>query len=325
MNHKVDKSTKIFVAGHKGMVGSAIVKSLKKLGYRNLILQTRNQLDLTDQAQVQNFFKKKKIDHIYLAAAKVGGIYANNTYPADFIYQNTQIQLNVIHNAFKNGIKKLLFLGSSCIYPKNSKQPIREEDLLTGKLEPTNEPYAISKISGIKLCESYNRQYGNSHGIDYRSIMPTNLYGPGDSYHSENSHVIPALIKRFHFAKINNLNQVLIWGTGKPKREFLYVDDMARASIKLMNLDKKIYNKLTQPMCSHLNVGSGKDLSIKELAKIIKKVVNFKGKINFDTSKPDGIHRKFLNSKKINNLGFKPKISLAQGLANTYKDYKLEL
>ena len=325
MNHKVDKSTKIFVAGHKGMVGSAIVKSLKKLGYRNLILQTRNQLDLTDQAQVQNFFKKKKIDHIYLAAAKVGGIYANNTYPADFIYQNTQIQLNVIHNAFKNGIKKLLFLGSSCIYPKKSKQPIREEDLLTGKLEPTNEPYAISKISGIKLCESYNRQYGNSHGIDYRSIMPTNLYGPGDSYHSENSHVIPALIKRFHFAKINNLNQVLIWGTGKPKREFLYVDDMARASIKLMNLDKKIYNKLTQPMCSHLNVGSGKDLSIKELAKIIKKVVNFKGKINFDTSKPDGIHRKFLNSKKINNLGFKPKISLAQGLANTYKDYKLEL
>ena len=311
---------KIFIAGHKGMVGAALVRFLKTQNVE-LITKDRKELDLLNHQDVENFFKNEKIDQVYLAAAKVGGIHANNTYPADFIYYNLVLQNNVIHNAFLSGVKKLLFLGSSCIYPKNANQPMGEEELLTGKLEPTNEPYAIAKIAGIKMCESYNRQYGKSHSVDYRSIMPTNLYGPGDNYHPENSHVIPGLIYRFHEAKINNLANVTIWGTGKPKREFLYVDDMARASIYLMNLDKNIYNKETSFMCSHINVGSGTDLAIKELAEVIREVVGFKGEINFDITKPDGISRKLLDSQLINNLGFKPEISLKDGLIKTYQDY----
>ncbi len=311
---------KIFVAGHKGMVGSALVRVLQ-LQNVEIITKARNELDLLNQQEVQNFFKHEKIDQVYLAAAKVGGIYANNTYPAEFIYENLMVQNNVIHNAFLSGVKKLLFLGSSCIYPKNINEPIKEEELLTGKLEPTNEPYAIAKIAGIKMCESYNRQYGKSHSIDYRSIMPTNLYGPGDNYHPENSHVIPGLIYRFHEAKINNLPKVTIWGTGKPKREFLYVDDMASASIHLMNIDKKIYDEQTSLMFSHINVGSGTDLTIKELSETLKEVVGFKGEINFDLTKLDGNPRKILNSKRIKNLGFKPQISLKVGLIKTYQDF----
>ena len=311
---------KIFIAGHKGMVGSALVRTLKTQDIE-IITKDRNELNLLNQLDVQNFFKNEKIDQVYLAAAKVGGIHANNTYPANFIYENLTIQTNVIHNAFLNNVKKLLFLGSSCIYPKNASQPMKEEELLTGKLESTNEPYAIAKIAGIKMCESYNRQYGKNYGIDYRSIMPTNLYGPGDNYHHENSHVIPALIYRFHEAKINNIPYVTIWGSGKPKREFLYVDDMAKASIHLMNLDKQTYDKHISFMCSHINVGSGKDLTIKELAETIKKVVDFKGEINFDLAKLDGSPRKLLNTEKIYNLGFKPEVSLKQGLIKTYQDY----
>ena len=314
------KHPKIFIAGHNGMVGSAIVRFLKNQNVE-LITKKKTELDLLNQQDVQNFFKSQKIDQVYLAAAKVGGIHANNTYPADFIYENLMIEINVIHSAFLNGVKKLLFLGSSCIYPKNANQPIKEEELLTGKLEPTNEPYAIAKIAGIKICESYNRQFGKSHSIDYRSLMPTNLYGPGDNYHPVNSHVIPGLLYRFHEAKINNLPKVTIWGTGTPKREFLYVDDMARASIHLMNIDKETYDKHTSSMCSHINVGSGKDLTIKELAEIIKEVVAFKGEIQFDSSKPDGNLRKFLDSEKIKNIGFKPETSLKEGLIKTYQNY----
>ncbi len=311
---------KIFVAGHKGMVGSSLARLLKKEDVE-IITKDKNDLNLLNQENVKNFFKNEKIDQVYLAAAKVGGIYANNTYPADFIYQNLMIQNNVIHNAFLNGVKKLLFLGSSCIYPKNTNQPMKEEQLLTGKLEQTNEPYAIAKIAGIKLCESYNRQYGKSHNIDYRCVMPTNLYGPGDNYDLENSHVIPGLIQRFHKAKINNSSSVTVWGTGKPRREFLYVEDMARASIHLMNIDKKIYDKYTLPMCSHINVGSGEDITIKELAETIKEVVEFKGEINFYLSKPDGVSKKLLSSEKIFSLGFKPTTNLKKGLAKTYQDY----
>ena len=311
---------KIFIAGHNGMVGSSLVRLLKNQE-SEIITKDRNKLDLLNQRDVHNFFKDKKIDQVYLAAAKVGGIYANNTYPAEFIYQNLMIQNNIIHNSFLNGVKKLLFLGSSCIYPKNANQPMKEEALLTGTLEPTNEPYAIAKIAGIKMCESYNRQYGLSHGIDYRSIMPTNLYGPGDNYHPENSHVIPGLIYRFHDAKIKNLESVTIWGTGKPKREFLYVDDMAKASIHLMNVDKKFYDEHISSMCSHINVGSGQDLTIKELVEIIKEVVGYEGLIKFDSTKPDGTSRKFLDSKRISNLGFKPEISLKDGLVKTYQEY----
>jgi GDP-L-fucose synthase len=311
---------RIFVAGHKGMVGSAIVRLLNDQDAK-IITKDRTELDLLNQASVQKFFENEKIDQVYLAAAKVGGIHANNNYPADFIYENLMVQTNVIHSAFLNGVKKLLFLGSSCIYPKYANQPMKEDELLAGKLEPTNEPYAIAKIAGIKMCESYNRQYSKSHGIDYRSTMPTNLYGPGDNYHPENSHVIPGLIYRFHKAKINNLESVTIWGTGRPKREFLYVDDMAQASIYVMNLDKKIYNKQITSLSSHINVGSGKELTIKELAETIKEVVNFKGKINFDPSKPDGSSRKLLNSDRINKLGFMPKINLKDGLIKTYQDY----
>ena len=312
--------SKIFISGHQGMVGSALVRLLEKKDVE-LITKKRNELDLLNQQDVQSFFKNQKIEQVYLAAAKVGGIHANNIYPADFIYENLMIQANVIHSAFLSGVKRLLFLGSSCIYPKNANQPMKEEELLTGKLELTNEPYAIAKIAGIKMCESYNRQFGKSHGIDYRSIMPTNLYGPRDNYHPENSHVIPGMIYRFHEAKIKNLKRVVIWGTGTPKREFLYVDDMAKASIHLMNIDKKTYDEHTSFMCSHINVGSSKDLTIKELAETIKKVVDFKGEIYFDHTKPDGNPRKLLNSKRINNLGFKPETSLIKGLKKTYQEY----
>jgi GDP-L-fucose synthase len=311
---------KIFVAGHKGMVGSAIVRLLKNQDVE-IISKDRTELDLLNQDSVQKFFQHEKIDQVYLAAAKVGGIHANNNYPAEFIYQNLMVQTNLIHSAFLNGVKKLLFLGSSCIYPKNTNQPMKEEELLAGKLEPTNEPYAIAKIAGIKMCESYNRQYGKSHGIDYRSIMPTNLYGPGDNYHPENSHVIPGLIYRFHKAKINNLESVTIWGTGTPKREFLYVDDLAQAAIHVMNVDKKIYDVQISSESSHINVGSEQELTIKELAETIKEVINFKGTINFDPGKPNGSSRKLLNSQRINKLGFKPKTDLKEGLIKTYQDY----
>ena len=302
------------------MVGSAVGRLLKNQNIE-IITKDRSELDLLDQREVELFFKNQNIDQVYLAAAKVGGIHANNAFPADFIYENLMIQNNIIHNAFIGGVKKLLFLGSSCIYPREALQPMTENLLLSGKLEPTNEPYAIAKIAGIKMCESYNRQYGESHDIDYRSIMPTNLYGPGDDYHPTNSHVIPGLIYRFHEAKVSNRPSVTIWGTGEPKREFLYVDDMAIASIHVMNIDKKIYEKQTSSTCSHINVGSGIDLTIKELANTIKEVIDFKGEIIFDPSKPDGTTRKLLDSKLINSLGFKPKINLKEGLIKTYKEY----
>ena len=311
---------KIFIAGHNGMAGSALVRLLKKKKVE-IIIKEKKELNLLDQKKVQSFFKNNKIDQVYLAAAKVGGIHANNTYPAEFIYENLMIQNNVIHSAFLSGVKKLLFLGSSCIYPKKAKQPMKEEELLTGKLEPTNEPYAIAKIAGIKMCESYNRQYGNSHGIDYRCVMPTNIYGPGDNYHPENSHVVPGLIRRFHEAKVNNLKFVKVWGTGLPLREFLHVEDMVRASIQIMKLDKKKYNKIIKPM-SHINVGSGKEISIKDLAKKIKKVVDFKGKIKFDESKPNGTLRKLTNVRRLAKIGFKNKIYLEDGLKQAYEDFK---
>ena len=310
---------KIFVAGHRGMVGSALVSLLKRKKVE-IITKEKKELDLLNQKKVQAFFKNNKIDQVYLAAAKVGGIYANNTYPAEFIYENLMIQNNVIHSAFLFGVKKLLFLGSSCIYPKNSKQPMKEEELLTGKLEPTNEPYALAKIVGIKMCDSFNRQYGNSHGIDYRCVMPTNLYGPGDNYHPENSHVVPGLIRRFHEAKVNNLKLVTIWGTGSPLREFLHVEDMAQASIRIMNLDKKKYYKIVKPM-SHINIGSGREITINTLAKKIKKIVNFKGDIKFDKTKPNGILRKLNDIRRLNKIGFKFKIDLEQGLRQAYMDF----
>jgi GDP-L-fucose synthase len=308
---------KIYVAGHQGMVGSAIVKTLKNKGYKNIVGRSHQELDLTNQLAVNQFFHDEKPDQVYLAAAKVGGIYANNTYPADFIYINLMIESNVIHSAYKHDVKKLLFLGSSCIYPKLSVQPIKEESLLSGHLETTNEPYAIAKIAGIKLCESYNRQYN----LDYRSVMPTNLYGLGDNYHSENAHVIPALIRRFHEAKINKLSFVDIWGSGKPRREFLYVDDMAEASIFVMELNKNIYDTHTKMMQSHLNVGFGSDISILELANIIKQVVGFDGDIKFNLEKPDGAPQKLMDSSLLNHLGWKPKIDLELGLKNTYRDF----
>jgi GDP-L-fucose synthase len=317
----MNKSAKIFIAGHRGMVGSAIVRSLQSKGYTNLITATRDQLDLIDQKAVYAFLENERPEYVFIAAAKVGGIHANKTYRADFIFQNLSIQSNLIHGAHLAGIQKLMFLGSSCIYPRECPQPIKESYLLTGSLEPTNEMYAIAKIAGIKLCESYNRQYGKSHGVDYRSIMPTNLYGPGDNYHPENSHVIPGLIYRFHKAKINNLESITVWGTGTPKREFLYVDDLAQASIYVMNLDKKIYDEQISSAGSHINVGSGKELSIKELAETIKEVIDFKGKINFDLNKSDGSLRKLLNSERINKIGFKSKTGLKEGLIKTYQDY----
>ena len=312
---------KIYVAGHRGMVGSAIVRTLKEKGYQNIVTRTHAELDLTNQAAVQAFFAREKPDQVYLAAAKVGGIYANNTFPAEFIYQNLMMESNVIHQAFVSGVKKLLFLGSSCIYPKLAPQPIAENALLTGQLESTNEPYAIAKIAGIKLCESYNRQYGQSHGIDYRSVMPTNLYGPGDNYHPENSHVIPALIRKFHEAKVANAPEVLIWGTGTPKREFLYVDDMAAASVFVMELSKDIYDQQTEPMQSHINVGFGADVMILELANAVAKATGYGGKIGFDVSKPDGSPRKWMNSSRINRLGWQAKVDLEAGLRLAYADF----
>jgi len=318
----INPKQKIYVAGHRGMVGSAIVRHLESLGYKNIINRTHAQLDLTNQLAVTEFFAKEKPDQVYLAAAKVGGIYANNTYPAQFIYDNLMIQNNVIHQAFIHGVKKLLFLGSSCIYPKLAPQPMTEDALLTGKLEPTNEPYAIAKIAGIKMCESYNRQYGQSHGIDYRSVMPTNLYGPGDNYHPENSHVIPALIRRFHEAKVKQLPEVLIWGTGTPRREFLFVDDMAAASVFVMELDKAIYDGQTDPMKSHINVGFGSDVTIAELAKAIGSVVGYLGSIRFDDTKPDGSPRKWMDSRCLERLGWKAQVTLKSGLEKAYDAFQ---
>ena len=312
---------KIFVAGHRGMVGSAIVRYLTSTGHSNIVTANHKDLDLTNQLEVQQFFTREKPDQVYLAAAKVGGIYANNTYPAQFIYENLMIQNNVIHQAFLNGVRRLLFLGSSCIYPKLAPQPMEESALLTGKLEPTNEPYAIAKIAGIKMCESYNRQYGVSHGIDYRSVMPTNLYGVGDNYHPQNSHVIPALIRRFHEAKVGNLEQVEIWGTGTPRREFLYVDDMAEASVYVMNLTKNVFDVHTKPMQAHINVGYGSDLTIAELARAVADAVGYTGQIFFDTSKPDGSPRKLMSTSTLNLLGWKPKINIHEGLKKAYQDY----
>ena len=314
-----DLNKKIYVAGHQGMVGSAIVRTLKKKAYTNILSRTHQELDLTNQANVNQFFEEEKPDQVYLAAAKVGGIFANHTYPAEFIYINLMIEANIIHAAYKSGVKKLLFLGSSCIYPKLAKQPMSEEALLSGPLEETNEPYAIAKIAGIKLCESYNRQYG----VDYRSVMPTNLYGPGDNYHPENSHVIPALIRRFHEAKINGSSSVTIWGSGKPRREFLYVDDMAEASVFVMELDHKKYQSQTEIMRSHLNVGFGSDITIHELAITIKKVTGFEGVIQFDSNKPDGSPQKLMNSARLNELGWHAKSDLESGLNKAYQDFLL--
>jgi GDP-L-fucose synthase len=302
------------------MVGSAIVRALKAQGCTNIIGKTHAELDLTNQAAVADFFEVEKPDQVYLAAAKVGGIHANNTYPAEFIYQNLMMEANVIHQAFISGVKKLLFLGSSCIYPKLAPQPMTEAALLTGTLEPTNEPYAIAKIAGIKLCESYNRQYGQSHGIDYRSVMPTNLYGPGDNYHPENSHVIPALIRRFHEAKLSNASEVVIWGTGTPRREFLYVDDMAAASAFVMELDKDIYDQHTNPMQSHINVGFGSDITIAELASAVARAIGYQGNISFDANKPDGAPRKWMDSGRLNRLGWCAQVPLERGLKLAYAD-----
>jgi GDP-L-fucose synthase len=314
---------KIYVAGHRGMVGSAIVRQLLAQGVAqsSIVIRTHAELDLTNQQAVQQFFALEKPTQVYLAAAKVGGIHANNTYPADFIYENLMVQANVIDAAFKNGVKKLMFLGSSCIYPRMAQQPMSEDALLTGILEPTNEPYAIAKIAGIKLCESYNRQYGATHGVDYRSVMPTNLYGPGDNYHPENSHVIPALIRRFHETKVANAPSVAIWGTGTPRREFLYVDDMAAASVHVMNLPKAVYDQHTSPMQSHINVGSGADVTIAEVAKAIAQTVGFTGQIEFDASKPDGAPRKWMDSSRLNALGWQAKMGLHQGLAIAYQNF----
>jgi GDP-L-fucose synthase len=320
-----DLNSKIYVAGHRGMVGSAIVRNLEVKGFTNIIARSHAELDLTNQAAVQDFFETEKPDQVYLAAAKVGGIYANNTFPAEFIYQNLMMEANIIHQAFTSGVKKLLFLGSSCIYPKLAAQPMNEDALLTGKLESTNEPYAIAKIAGIKLCESYNRQYGQSHGIDYRSVMPTNLYGPGDNYHPENSHVIPALIRRFHEAKVNKLPEVVIWGTGTPRREFLYVDDMASASVFVMDLDKKTYDQQTDPMQSHINVGFGSDITISELAHEVARAIGYEGSIVFDASKPDGSPRKWISSDLVNLLGWQPSVNLQSGIELAYADYKKNL
>jgi GDP-L-fucose synthase len=314
------RQKRIYVAGHRGMVGAAIVRSLQQRGYGNIVTRSHAELDLTDQAQVRAFFSAEDIDEIYLAAAKVGGIHANNSYPADFIYQNMMIEANVIHEAWRAGVRKLLFLGSSCIYPRLAPQPIEEEALLTGPLEPTNEPYAIAKIAGIKLCESYHRQ----HGVDYRSVMPTNLYGPGDNYHPENSHVLPALIRRFHEAKSSGADAVTIWGTGTPRREFLFVDDMADACLHVMQLDREVYDAHTSPMLSHINVGSGQDVTIREAAEMVRRIVGFDGDIRFDSSRPDGAPRKLMNNSKLLSLGWEPRVALAEGLAQTYRHFRNE-
>jgi GDP-L-fucose synthase len=308
---------RIYVAGHRGIVGAAIVNTLQTKGCSNIVTRTHAELDLTNQAAVQDFFKSEQPTQVYLAAAKVGGIYANNTYPAEFIYQNLMIQANIIHAAWVAGVQKLLFLGSSCIYPKLAPQPMREDAMLSGQLEATNEPYAIAKIAGIKLCESYNRQYG----VDYRSIMPTNLYGPGDNYHPENSHVIPALIRRFHEAKVSSVANVTVWGSGTPRREFLYVDDMAAASVHIMQIDKVVYDAHTEPMQSHINVGYGSDVTIAELAQTVGQVVGYQGEISFDITKPDGPPRKWMDSSRLNNLGWQATVPLIEGLTLAYQDF----
>ena len=307
--------TKIFVAGHNGMVGSALVRQLKTDHFNDILTIDRSQLDLTNQSAVNQFFEDKDIDEVYLSAAKVGGIHANNEYPADFIYENLMIEANIINASHKSNVQKLLFLGSSCIYPKNAELPMAENDLLTGKLEPTNEPYAIAKIAGIKLCESYYRQFGR----DYRSVMPTNLYGPGDNYHPENSHVIPALIRRFHEAKLSNHQAVEVWGTGNPMREFLYVDEMAQACVFVMSLKPEKYRSAISSTLSHLNIGIGKDCSIKDLTETIARVVGYKGKILWDTTKPDGTYRKLLDVSKLESLGWRAQIPLEEGLKRTYE------
>lgn len=305
---------KIYIAGHRGLVGSAIVRQLEARGFTNILICTHKELDLTNQAQVQRFFKQEQPDYVVLAAAKVGGIHANNTYPADFIYQNMMIEANIINSAFENKVKRLLFLGSTCIYPKAVEQPMCEDALLTNVLESTNEPYALAKIAGIKLCESYNRQ----HGTDFRSVMPTNLYGINDNFHSENSHVIPALMQRFHEAKLNNVKEVVVWGTGNAMREFLYVDDMAEASLFVLELDKQMYKANTMPMLSHINIGTGKDVTIRDMANTMKEVIDYKGEIIFDATKPDGPPRKLTDVTRINNMGWKYSLDLKEGLSKTY-------
>lgn len=318
---------KIFVAGHNGMVGSAIVRALKVRGISSnrIILRSKLELDLTNQSEVANFFRETQPEEVYLCAAKVGGIQANDSYPANFLLENLMIQNNVIDAAFRAGTKKLLFLGSSCIYPKYAPQPLREEYLLSGQLEPTNEAYALAKIVGIKLCESFNRQYKSNTNVDFRAVMPTNLYGPGDNYHLEDSHVIPALIRRFHEAKECARNKVVIWGSGSPMREFLHVDDLAQACVHVMAIERDAFNELIDPRCSHINVGSGEELSIKSLAELIAEVIGFHGEIKFDTSRPDGTPRKLLDSTKISSMGWKPQIGLSAGIAMTYQSYKSSL
>ena len=317
----MSKNDRIFVAGHRGMVGSAIMRKLQERGYSNIVTRPRDELDLVQQIDVRAFFAKERIDQVYIAAAKVGGILANNSYPAEFIYQNLMVEANLIHEAYRADVKKLLFLGSSCIYPRLAPQPMAENMLLTGVLEPTNEPYAIAKIAGIKLCESYNRQYGT----DYRSVMPTNLYGPGDNYHAENSHVIPGLLRRFHEAKHNAAPEVTIWGTGTPMREFLYVDDMAEACLHVMELDSETYACNTEPMLSHINIGTGEDLTIRELAMTISEVVGYKGGIAFDTTKPDGTPRKLMDVGRLHKLGWRARTGLRDGLALAYADFLASL
>ena len=313
----MDFNEKIYIAGHCGLVGSAIVRQLKSRGFTNLLMRTHKELDLTNQVSVKTLFKNEQPDYVILAAGKVGGIYANNTYPADFIYQNIMIEANIIQAAYEFKVKRLLFLGSTCIYPKAVEQPMREDAILTNTLEPTNEPYAIAKIAGIKLCESYNRQYGT----DFRSVMPTNLYGINDNFHPENSHVIPALMCRFHEAKMNNDKEVIVWGTGNSMREFLYVDDMAAGSLFVLELDEQIYQANTKPMLSHINIGTGKDITIREMAETMKQVVGFKGRLIFDTTKPDGSPRKLIDVTRLSDLGWEYTTKLKEGLEKTYKWY----
>ncbi len=311
----MNKDDKIYVAGHRGMVGSAIVRRLRELGCENIVTRTHAELDLCDQRAVREFMQNERPDHVVLAAAKVGGIHANNTFPAEFIYQNVIIEANIIHEAYRAGCGKLLFLGSSCIYPRMAEQPIKEKALLTGPLEPTNEPYAVAKITGIKLCESYNRQYGT----DYRSVMPTNLYGPNDNFHPENSHVIPGLLRRFHEAKERREPEVAVWGSGTPRREFLYVDDMADACVFVMGLARAVLEQHTRPMLSHINIGTGTDCTIQELAETISEVVGYQGKLRFDAGRPDGTPMKLLDVSRLKSLGWTYKTSLKEGLRLTYQ------
>ena len=312
---------KIYIAGHSGLAGSAIVRQLESRGFTNLLMRTHKELDLTNQTQVQNFFQQEKPDYVILAAAKVGGIHANNTYPADFIYQNMMIEANIINSAYENKVKRLLFLGSTCIYPKAVEQPMREDALLTGILESTNEPYALAKIAGVKLCESYNRQYNT----DFRSVMPTNLYGINDNFHQEDSHVIPALMRRFHEAKVKQDPEVIVWGTGNAMREFLYVDDMAEASLFVLGLNQKTYQDITKPMLSHINIGTGKEVTIREMAETMKDIVDFGGKITFDDTKPEGSLRKLIDVSLLSSIGWQYKTDLKLGLEKTYEWYQVNI